>query len=154
MIPPDENALRSFRTTRLIALCLLVGAPLAYLLVATLVVQRPLNPQAGNDLMFYILLVVAAVEPLFYPLVEKSATAEFRRKQVDPSDRAKLFLSLTIIKLSFVAAAYVYGLVIYLISFSFERLAWLYLIGAVWSVIMWPRRRQFEEFIARENEPL
>jgi hypothetical protein len=94
------------------------------------------------------------VQPLFYRLLENTSISQFKQRHGKQATRDRLFLALNITKLSFVAGIFVYGLVIYFISRSFDRMAWLYLIGAVWSVIMWPRKRQFEEFLAKENEPL
>lgn len=150
----DENALKKFRITRIAALAMLVIAPVIYPFVAWLLVTATAKPPAGGDLLFYILLIVGAVSPLLFPLVAKAQIIEFRKKPRDANDWAGLFFTLNVQRLAIVESSFIYGLVVYFLTHSFERMACFYAIGIIWAVVYWPRREKFEGFVQRGDQSL
>jgi MFS family permease len=148
----EEKTLKQFRLTRLMAIGLLVFSPVTYVLIAWQVGRDLYEPSAGNDLVFYILLIVGAVSPALCPLIAKSQIIEFRKKPRGIEEWARLFLTLSIIRFAFAESSFIYGLVVYFLSHSFERMACFYAIGLIWAVVYWPRREKFEGFVQQGNQ--
>lgn len=153
MIQPSEVALKRYRFVRILALFMLVVAPVIYLIVALAIPEKPGAPEPGTKLMLYGLLVIAIVEPIFYPLIER-----FHMKQVRPARSRKmmveqLYVTLSIIKMALVEAIYIYGLVAYLITYEMDKMLYFYPIGIIWSAVYWPTRDRFETFLSRGDMP-
>ena len=153
MIPPSESALKRFRLVNLLALFMLVIAPVIYLVVAYAIPEKQAAPEPGTKLMFYGLLVIGIVEPVMYPLIErfhlKQAPAARDRKMMVE----QLYVTLSIIKMALIEAIYIYGLVAYLITYEMDKMLYFYPIGIIWSAIYWPTRDRFERFLSRGDMP-
>lgn len=142
---------------RLIAVVMGFAIPSLYLVIASLV--RPEAGDLGNpsrtpiDMVFYILLILAALDPLLAPIIERVQIANWRRS---PGIRTtdQLYVTLQIIRLAFVEACFTYGLIVYFISSDFLRMLLFYPIGLIWLAVYWPRRERFEQFLQslRHNE--
>ena len=123
-----------------------VGAPIVYIVIASLM-QTP-EPNLGpNELLYYMLLGIAVLEPLLYPLIERFQIAGFRRankagRNVMPP--VKLLVTLMMIKGAMVNAVFIYGLVVYLLTADFDKIYLFYVIGACWSIFYWPRQDKLE----------
>ena len=66
--------------------------------------------------MFYILLILALVQPLIIPFIEKFQISNFRKNLKSKMTPEQLYFSVSIIKYTFVESIYIYGLVTYLVS--------------------------------------
>lgn len=112
---------------------------------------QPVGDIAGETkIVFYILLVLAVLDPLLVPLIEKFQKATFRKRQ--SGRMTQLYTSLMTMRLSFVHAIYLYGLVVYILTGDFWKMIVFYPIGAAWSAMYWPRRLRYEAFLKEHGE--
>jgi hypothetical protein len=147
-MPIDEAYEKRLRTSRILAVVMLVGVPVIYLIVAS---QRT-PPEGGgpNDLLFYMLLVVSLLSPLLYPLaIEPSQIRAFKKGTGSVKTPADLFQALAIFRLAIVDGVFTYGLILFFISGDWLRMMYFYAIGAGWAVVYWPRRSSLERFIQK-----
>jgi hypothetical protein len=145
---PGQDELSIFRRARLIYMAGVVAAPVIYVIVAQFVRVSVLQPDAGTDMVFYILLVLGAVDPAIYPIIEK---AQLRLWRGPKEDRGvpELYLTQTVTKMAFVHTTFIYALVVYLVSGNFERMLWFYPIGALWVFIYWPSEEKYRSFVEK-----
>ena len=149
MIPPSESALKRFRFVKWLAIFMLIVAPVIYLIVAYSIPARELAKEPGTDLMFYGLLVIAIIEPVAYPLIERFHLSQVRPRAHQAMMVEQLYVTLSIIKMALIEAIYIYGLVAYLVTHAMDRMLYFYPIGIIWSVVYWPTRDRFERFLSR-----
>lgn len=133
-----------FKKCTVLAVITLVAIPLLGLLVACIM---KLDVKSGGemDMLFYILLIVAAVEPAVAPLVERFHLKKFRSAGSSRMSSGQLLTSISLIKFALVEAIYIYGLVVYVIVGDIVKMLPFYLVGAIWSVVYWPRRSTWEK---------
>lgn len=140
-ITPEDQ--KQFTLIRLIATALLAVAPIIYLVVAAFNTREYFQAAESARLVMYLLIPIALVEPAVWPLIRRVQLRVYK-KQAEKTSVAKMYVTLSMIKLSFVAAIYVYGLVAFFLTNEMINMSWFYLIGIVWSIIYWPRRSHFE----------
>lgn len=138
-----EEDYKRFNLARLIAIALVVLAPIVYLVLAQTMVSDSFQAEEQALLLMYLLLPIAVVDPLLWYLIRRVQLPVYRNREKELG-RAKLYVSLTNIKLSLVAAIFVYGLVSFFLTNEIKNMLWFYLIGATWAVIFWPRKSHFE----------
>jgi hypothetical protein len=143
---------KPFLTARIIAFAMFVGSPIAYLIIA-FVIERPLVAGGEYDMLFRIILIVAMVQPLLAFVVERSQVRAFRARRQKEMTASQLLVTLAINKAAFVSVVFIYGLVVYLLSGDLLRMLWFYPIGAIWSVIHWPRREKWNMLIQTLETP-
>lgn len=148
----NEAQEKELRKGKLLAVILLIVAPVVYLLV-TFIVKVPEQLGGQIDIMLYILLIIAAAQPLVYPVIKRIQLSNFRASRTTKMTPEKLFLTLTIIRLALIESAFIYGIVVYFISGLKTPIIYFYLIGYVWAALGWPRRSQLERFVERANRP-
>ena len=148
MTDPDRLTIRELRKTRLLALLMLAVSPLVYLAFAALL-NMPEKTGGEYQLMLYILLIVALVEPGLVPLLRKLQISNYRKRKNSRATPAQLQLVLQLIAFSFVHAIYIYGFVLYLVSGSFPNLFYFYTIGGAWSAVYWPREGATSKLLRR-----
>jgi hypothetical protein len=153
LIPPSEIALKRFRFVKMLALFMLVVAPVIYLIVATAIPEKQASPEPGTKLMLYGLLVIAVVEPVLYPIIERFHLSQARTTRGRKMPVEQLYVTLSIIKMALVEAIYIYGLVAYLITYEMDKMLYFYPIGIIWSAIYWPTRDRFERFLSKGDMP-
>jgi len=136
---------KEFRKSSLLAVALLIVAPLVYLLVAY-VIQVDVKSDGEMDMLFYILLIVALVQPAVAPLVQQFHLRRYLTNNASKMSPGQLFTSLSIIKFALVEAIYIYGLIVYIVGNDMMRMLVFYAVGAIWSVVYWPRRASWERF--------
>lgn len=151
MIILTDKHLKEFRKTNIIAWGLLVGAPIAYL-VAMFSIDPGLSAEAGNELMFYLLLVIALIQPVVYYPIKKFQIGTFQRNRKTAMSTAQLYFTLSIIKFSLVESSFIYGLVIYFITGSISSALYFYPIGIAWSIVYWPRENKFMQFLEKVGD--
>jgi F0F1-type ATP synthase membrane subunit c/vacuolar-type H+-ATPase subunit K len=149
LILVPDTALRHFRLVRILAVLMLVVAPAIYLIIAYSISAREFAPEAGTRLFFIGLLIIAVVEPVVYPLIERFHLSQLRGRTQIAKVVEQLYVTLSIIKMALVEAIYIYGLVAYLVTRHFDRMLYFYPVGIVWSVVYWPTRGGFERFLSR-----
>ena len=140
-ITAEDN--KQFTLTRLIAAAMLIVGPVIYLFIANTYTKDNFQAEQSAELIMYLLVPIALIEPLLWLLIKRVQLGVYKQKAKETS-LAKMYLSLMNIKLSLVAAVYIYGLVVFFLTNEIMNMSWFYLIGIVWSIIYWPRRSHFE----------
>ena len=135
----------------MIAIAMLIVMPVIFL-VSMFIVSPPKQSGGEIEIMFLILLVVGMLQPLAIPIIEKIQIQNWLKEESETKSPAALFVMLSIIKSSFIEGIYIYGLVVYFLSGDMIRALYFYPIGIVWSVVHWPTRQRFENFISRLSE--
>ncbi len=130
--------------TRILSIAILIVAPLGYLIVAYSNSNDNFQADESTALIMYLLIPIALFEPLAWLLIKRVQLRLYKRI-AEKTSLAKVYLSLMNIKLSLVAAIYIYGLVAFFLTNEIMNMSWFYLIGIVWSVIYWPRKSHFEK---------
>ncbi len=141
-----------FRITRMVAYVLLLAIPMVCLI---LVYSLDMTSKRGGeyDMVLYILLLVAMVEPALAFLLEKMQVENYKQSKSPSSSPAQLFTSISIIKLALVESSYLFAMVLFLISGQPINALYFYPIGIIWSVIYWPRMGKFEQFLEKMEQP-
>jgi len=124
---------------------MLLVAPVIYLIVAYVIRIAP-KSSGEIDMMFYILLIVAVIQPAMASFMVKSQIKSYRASKYSRMSPGQLFTSVNLIKFAVVEAVYIYGLVVYLLSGDMTRMLYFYLIGIIWSAVYWPRHSTWEKF--------
>ncbi len=148
MNPELQRYRRQFAVTRFVALALVILAPAAFA-IATLFLHPTPQPAEGIRFVFYVLLVIALVSPFLYKIIERVQLSNYRHIQNKRMNPGQLFTSLTVIKLAFVEAIFVYGLLMFLLTGDRTYLWYFYPIGIAWGVVYWPTEGKFEAMIGK-----
>ena len=136
------------QVARNIALATLIFLPLVFLLVMNIVeIQKQTGGQI--DIMQYILLIVGMLQPLTIPIITRVQVQFWQKSILKRKNPDSLFLSLALIKYSMIVAIYIYGLVVYFLSGDMIKALYFYPIGIAWSVVHWPTRDRFDNFVSR-----
>ena len=127
---------------------MLIFLPLVFLLVMYIV---EIQEQTGGqiEMMQYILLIVGMLQPLTILIITRVQIQFWQKSVLEKKTPASLFLSLALIKLSMIVAIYIYGLVVYFLSGDMIKALYFYPVGIAWSVVHWPTRDRFENFVNR-----
>lgn len=148
----NEAQMKELRKAKLLAIVLLLVAPVVFFFV-TFIIDVPEQLGGQVDMMMYILLIFAVLQPLFYPVIERFQLSNFRASHASKMTPEKLFLTLTIIRLALIESPFIYGLMIYIISGLRTPIIYFYLIGYAWTALGWPRQSQLERIIEKANRP-
>lgn len=148
----DEVTEKQWKFTKFLTYIILVACPIIYLIV-TQFVQVPDREVGGETyLMFYILLIIGILEPAFSPLVERFQLAAYKRGNIKTTPGA-LFQTVSVIKFALVEAIYIYGMVMFFMTGDVNLTLYFYPIGMIWTIVIWPRRSKFEDFIQKAQLP-
>ncbi len=145
MRPLTDAERRDWRVLQVIAFAIGIAAPIIYLIIAQ-VATVTARPQAGMDMIYYILLILGAFQPAVAPIINRAQVNQYLRARTRPSP-GKFFINITIIRIALVEAIFVYGMMIYFMSGDFNRMLYFYPLGAVWMFVYWPRKGKYETFI-------
>ncbi len=133
---------------------MLVVAPLLYLGIAYLQEMEGIAPGYAVDLTVYLLLAVGILEPSVYWLIERSQIAHYResggRSKMSPS---QVYFTLSVIRMAFVEAIYVFGLTVYFVTGSYQAMLYFYPVALAWTVVHWPRRAGYERLMHMLGAP-
>lgn len=147
MIAWDDKLQSLLKKTRLAAIGLLYLPPAAFLLVAAML-KIPKRSGGEYQFLFYILFIIALVQPTLVPLIERMQINSYKKYQSQMNPR-QLFFSLSIIKFAFVESIYMYALVIFILSGDLSSMLYFYPVGIIWSIVYWPRRSTVEKYLQR-----
>ncbi len=142
-----ETSQNQFTLVRFVHIALLIVAPLIYLVVACLVGENTVAREDFGPFVLYLLLIVGMVQPALCPVIEKMQTAGHRTEQLAVKTAAGLYVSSSVIRIAFVEAVYIYGLIAFLLSGELVNMLYFYPVGIVWTVIYWPRRMRLDRFL-------
>ncbi|MDH4158238.1 MAG: hypothetical protein OEW00_13285 [candidate division Zixibacteria bacterium] len=146
----DGAGMAQFKRVRLFAFLILVAAPLVYLVIIY-AVPFPRKSGGEYDMMLYILLIVAMIQPAAYLFIERFHLTIQRQQRPSAMQPDRLFFTLSLIKFAFVEAIYIYGLVVAIISGIANHALYFYAIGIIWTFILWPRRGAYEHFMQKAH---
>ena len=143
------------RQVKIVAIALLIVAPILYLVVAHM---QGFTPRAGGqyEMLFYILLIVAAVSPSVMPIIARIQLAQFMRNKSSAMTPDKFFTSSSIVGFAITNSVYIMSLVVLFLSANISWLYYFYPIGIFWSFIYWPTDAKYQKFLnkVQGNEPI
>ena len=144
----SEGLGKKFKIIRLMAVVMLIVAPAIYLVVANVVT---LQPKSGgeHDIMFYILLLVALSQPSVLPLIERFQIDRFRHEYSSKASPVGFLTVMFLSKFAVIEAVYIWGLVILFVTGDLTRALLFSPIGAIWSVVYWPREDKMKRTLER-----
>jgi len=151
LIPLDEAQVKELRKARLIAVALLFIAPAIYLAIALIWLPANEPIAAESNLVFYILVIVGASQPLLLPVIERVQIKNFRQQTNRTMSALQLYLITTITRLAVVETVFIFGLVVFMLSGSTVRMLIFYAIGICWSFVNWPREDKMRNFLQRSE---
>jgi len=149
---PDAQVEKQLKTLRIITWAMLVAAPVIYLFVANLI-SAGMEARAGNELILYLLLVVAVVEPAMAPVMEWSQIRSYKAGSQTKMKPINLFFTLSVMKMSTVGAVYIFGFVVFILTGKFVNMLFFYPIGVAWTLVLWPKREKYDQLVERLNQP-
>jgi len=133
---------------------MLVGAPLIYLVIPQFIETAEFETQAGMDVLLYMLMLLAVIQPMIVsPLIERHHLKTHSTGGEKSQSPGQLYVTLSIIKFAVVETTFIYGLVVFCVTGSYEHMLWFYPIGAIWAVVYWPRRVKYEQFLQKLGTP-
>lgn len=128
---------------------MLVVMPVFLLVLAQLVTVATPTTGAPYDMITYILLVVAALDPLPYLFIERTQINNFRKAKGNESSRGQFFMHVTIMRMAPVTAIYMFGFFVFIVGGEFMRLLYFYPIGLIWTYFRWPSEAYREQFFRK-----
>jgi len=149
---PDTQVEKQLKTLGIITWAMLVAAPVIYLLIANFI-SAGMQAQAGNELILYLLLLVAVVEPAMAPVMEWSQVQSYKAKPQTDMKPINLFFTLSVMKMATVGAVYIFGFVVFILTGKFVNMLFFYPIGVAWTLVLWPKREKYEQLVERLNQP-
>ena len=149
--PPEDQP--NWLQLKIIAWAMFVIAPAVYLAIAWAIDAHGIGAPAGNELMLYILLVVAMVEPAFAPIIERYQISAYRAGRLRTNTVGQFFFTVSIMKMALAGSTFVYGMVAFFITGRLLNLVYIYPIGIIWSFGNLPRRAKFDLLVEKLNRP-
>ncbi len=149
-LPEDQRRTRA--KCRTFAWLMGVVGPIVLVIVAFVI--SPQNQSGGEiQMMLYILLLLAVVQPFFYFLIERYQIARYRKEQPPGMNSAQLMLTLFTIRLAFVEGICIYGFIVYLLSSTMTYMIPFYIIATAWLFLHWPTEERFVRLLEKIDGP-
>jgi len=108
---------------------------------------------AGNEFVFYILLLVSLTEPGLALVVEQIQLQAFKARGRTDMKPINLFFTISLIKMAMVEVVYVFGFVVFLLTGEYLNMLFFYPIGVAWTLAFWPRRAKYEQLLEKLRQP-
>lgn len=160
---------KQYRALLIIAFSLYISAPIIYIFVVNMLSQTKevTNPELTP--LAYILLGIGLIQPLILPIIERAQIAAYQKNPSNPTQKINpiagfpsanpeavkpmaLFTTISIIKGAVVEAIFVYGLVVYFIGGNPNHFYYFYPIGIFWTIIHFPRKSHYENFVRKVEQ--
>ncbi|MFZ5979947.1 MAG: hypothetical protein ACOYVF_04885 [Candidatus Zixiibacteriota bacterium] len=138
MVSVDEINKR-YKQALLIGMLMLVGIPLIFVLVATFAQLERVEVPESYRFMFYMLALVAFVEPFIYQIIRKVQIGNYRKSTGTKMTAGQFVLNHEITRFAFVNSIFVLGVVTYLVGGEGVHMLYFYIYGLIWAFIYWPR---------------
>jgi hypothetical protein len=142
---PDAQLEKQFKALRIVAWAMLVAAPVVYLFAANLI-SAGMEARAGNELILYLLLVVALV-------IEWTQVQSYRARPQTEMKPINLFFTLSVMKMAMVEAVYIFGFVVFVLTGRFLNMLFFYPIGVAWTLVLWPKQEKYDQLMEKLNRP-
>ncbi len=101
---------------------------------------------AGKDWIFYLLLVVSAIQPKLQVVIKNSFVGQ-GASLVARKPAAQWYLTLSLVRFAMIGSIYVYSAVVYFLWHDLGRMLTFYPIGLAWVAVYWPRKKECAAFI-------
>ncbi len=153
MIKWDEATRRQFNTVRIIAIMMLVVAPLVYAAITFFVRPMEAIDSGSSKMLLYILLIVAVVMPASYPIIERVQLANFRKtRSASKMTPAQLYTTQQVTRFAIIEAVFIFALVVYFVTSQDDWFWYFYPIGVFWTVQAWPTETKFEKYLEKVGQ--
>jgi len=100
----------------------------------------------GKDWIFYLLLVVGAIQPKLQVIIKNSFVRQ-GALLIARKPAAQWYLTLSLVRFAMIGSIYVYSAVAYFLWHDLGRMLTFYPIGLAWVVVYWPRKKDCAAFI-------
>jgi hypothetical protein len=133
----------------ILVLVLLLVAPVMYLVIAYMQLRNPGFQSHPRDLLFYLFLLYAIGQAALIPFIEKKLIAVHMAKRLAGKALLEAGQTIVICKLAFINSIYVYGLTIFFITGSINKLPYFYVVGILCTFLFWPSKSRFTELVRK-----
>ena len=142
----DKSMFSLLNQSRIIALFLLIVAPLNYLSVAyyNLVGSKT---SEFIDIIMPILLIYGIFAPFVLLIIKKTMLIAYNKGKMKFKSPEHAWRKLSIMQTAVVSGIFAFGFIIFLMSGDIQRMLYFYPIGVVWVFFGWPTRKRYENFI-------
>jgi hypothetical protein len=121
--------------------------------IAWLMNFEPPPEGTPDNMIIYLLLMVAIGSPALVPIIARSQILIFKSSQNSKMTPMNLFFASSLIGLTFVEAAYIYGLTAFILTGEFVNMLYFYPAGIAWSFVYWPKREKYDQLLEKLNRP-
>lgn len=143
-----SNRDKPFLIIKILAWGILIFAPLIYLVIAYFLDIEGVETTAGNDVLLYILLILAITQPpiIAFVIDRFHSRIPSTARNSSKSHEVGKYTTMSIAKFAAVEAVFIYGFVVNFVTGNLTYMLWFYPIGALWAAVYWPRREKFDRF--------
>jgi hypothetical protein len=146
---PEEQSEKQLRLLKAASWLVYVVMPIVWLLAAQFLISGGMSPKAGRELVLYLLLAVAIIEPATGLLITRIGIENYRKGKSPSKTPAHLFLSVSVFQMFMVQNIYFFGFIAFLLTDEFKHLLYFYPVGVAWSLVCWPRSEKYTRLLER-----
>jgi hypothetical protein len=142
-----------WKVLRVIVLAMLVGAPVAYVVVVYLVSKYSQVGGEPPQVFLYVLYALALIGPISSKFLKSAYLAGMRRSSPTSDNVFNRYNGLVIIRSAKIESTYIFGLIWFFLSGQITPLYYFYAIGIFWSIILWPSKQEYQDFVQEAQAP-
>lgn len=152
MNTPAEQVDKRFRFLKYRAMADLIVLPILLLSIAQRLCEQP-SSRPVSAVVPYVFWAIAAFGVYFGAVFERMVAKGKRRKpRKRKKEPVKFAAKIARAKTAFVAAVYIYGFIVVLMTRDLTTLFFFYPLGIVGSFFVWPTRARFEKIVVMFEE--
>ncbi len=151
----DEEINKTYGVLRIIAFCLLIGAPLVYAGMVYKLNSAFLNRARPELPIWTILMAVALFMAVALVILHRLGTWK-KMGLVQKSkglNSVQAGQAVTIMKLAMIESLYIFGLVAFFQAGYSDNLWYFAILGVLCTTMYWPTRDRFADFVRSLEEP-
>jgi hypothetical protein len=149
----DAEFQKKWRMLTLIAVAMLVVAPLVYLFVIYLV-KPGLRPTFDEfPTWLYVLYALPIVSIPQYLLLRRVWRKNLNKLVAQSRGLFESFRRLITLRCYTVGASYIYGLFIFFLTGETKQMYYFYTIGILLTPFAWPRKQEYLDFVQEAKAP-
>jgi hypothetical protein len=145
----DQEIQKRYAIVRIITLAMLIGSPVAYVGVTYPISRGDHLQVQTNDLFLYGGLVLAALQGILIPFVEKQQVAGGKARMSGGQSIFEAAQSIIVIRLAQIEVCYVVGVAVCFATGTFRYLPYFLGFGIVYSLIFWPTESRYTELVRK-----
>lgn len=135
-----------FKIVRIISIFLSIIAPFLFLYIAYYYVQID-QAIEYTDIIVAVLLAYSAFAPLSLLVIRKAIVRNYLSGKSMNVSPEQLWFKLFIIRAAVSGGIFAFGFLVYFLSGNVIQMLYFYPIGFAWSIVHWPTRDRFQQFL-------